>query len=154
MTLNPSHLHTRVDPRGVRFAGVLSTLVAASAAVLLQPWIALVGAVILLAGAWGGQHLNLWSYIYKAAVRPALGPPPYLEPETPARFAQLLGGLFLAFASAAFLAGGVGIFVGAALAGIVAVLAFINAAFGVCIGCRMYGILLMDTRVPRWIGIL
>ncbi len=150
MSLNPA----RIDPRGVRFAGVLSTLVAASAALLTSPWIALAGATILLSAAWGGSRLNLWGHIYRATLRRWLGPPGHLEPETPVRFAQLLGGLFLLVAGAAFLAGGPGIVVGAVLAGIVAVLALVNAAFDVCIGCRMYGLLLVDTRLPRWIGIL
>ncbi len=145
---------TRTDPRGVRFAGVLSTLVAAAAAIFTSPWIALAGATILLGAAWGGARLNLWGYIYRATLRRRLGPPAHLEPETPVRFAQLLGGLFLTFAGAALLAGGPGIIIGAALAGIVAVLAFVNAAFDVCIGCRLYGLLLVDTRLPRWIGIL
>jgi dipeptide/tripeptide permease len=69
-------------------------------------------------------------------VRPHLGPPPPPEPAGPPRFAQGVG---LAFAVVGLLGSLSGstpltqVAVGAALAA-----AFLNAAFGVCLGCEVY----------------
>jgi hypothetical protein len=58
------------------------------------------------------------------------------EHEYPPRFAQALGGTFLALASLAFLAGApvVGWLLTAGVAGLQALL----AATGICVGCRLY----------------
>jgi hypothetical protein len=53
----------------------------------------------------------------------------------PHNFAQGLGGVFLVVASAFLLPVPV---VGLALALLVAVLAFVNLAFGYCLGCQIY----------------
>jgi hypothetical protein len=53
----------------------------------------------------------------------------------PHNFAQGLGGVFLAISSVLLLPAPV---LGLALALLVAVLAFVNLAFGYCLGCQIY----------------
>jgi uncharacterized membrane protein len=69
-------------------------------------------------------------------VRPRLGPPAELEDEAPPRFAQLVGLLFALVGLAAYLLG-VGL-VGQIAVGFALAAAFLNAAFGFCLGCEMY----------------
>jgi len=73
---------------------------------------------------------------YRTWIRPRLGPPTELEDPRPPRFAQLVGlivvgvGLILAAAGVPF-----AVPISAAVA---LVAAFLNAAFGLCLGCEMY----------------
>ena len=72
-----------------------------------------------------------------------MGAPATKEPAAPHRFAKLLGAGFTTLASLlllATLAGAPATFAvgGYALAGIVAVLAIVAAAFDYCLGCKMY----------------
>ena len=96
-------------------------------------------AAVLLVGALGGLRFNLWGYAFRPLARRFLGPPAYLEPESPPRFANLLGGLMLAGAAAALALGAV--WLGQVLAGVVAGLALLNAAANFCVGCKLYGLL-------------
>jgi len=70
-------------------------------------------------------------------------PPERLEPAAPARFSQALAVLFLA-ASLVLTAMGAEA-AGAALAGLVAALALLSAATGVCVGCEVYRLALRRT---------
>ncbi len=139
----PSH----VDVRGTRFAGALTALLATALAILANPWLGAILALILLVGASFGPKWNLWGALYRRLVAPRIAPPSpeHLEPSGPPRFANLLGGIFLG-ASAISLSVG-WILAGQLLAGIVAFLAFLNAAFGVCVGCRLYGLLVLRPAV-------
>lgn len=139
-----------VDPRGVRFGGALTAATAAVAAWLGAWWAAAPVAVVLFAAAFGGPRWNLWAWIYRGTLHPRLGPPDYREPETPPRFANLLGGLGLAGAAVAFAVGGW--LVGVVLAVVVAALALVNAATGFCLGCRLYGLLGRANPFSRLLG--
>ena len=79
-------------------------------------------------------------------MRPRLGPPAELEDPAPPRFAQGVGlvvtGVGLVFALA-----GAGLAVEIA-AGLAFVAAFLNAAFGLCLGCELY-LLIARLRGPR-----
>lgn len=130
---------TFVDPRGVRFGGYLTGIIALIAAALSNVWIAAGLTLVLLASAIGGARWNVWAYAYQASAKRILGKPPYLEPAAPPRFANLLGGVFTG--------AGVGLVVaGLPLAGEIAIgivsgLAFLNAAANFCVGCKLYGLL-------------
>lgn len=139
----------RVDVRGTRFAGALTA--AASVAVVLWPHPLGAGALalLLLLGALLGPRWNLWGVLYRRLVAPRLAPPgpERLEPAGPPRFANLLGGAFLA-ASAGSLAAGWAP-AGVLLAGVVGLLALLNAATGFCLGCRLYGLLVLRPGARR-----
>ncbi len=125
-----------IDPRGQRFGAAVSAVVLAVAFLLDLPWLAaLVGLNLLLSAAFGTRLFlpgRAWPLIRRTL---RLGP---TEPEHeyPPRFAQAMGGTFLAVATLAFVVGlpVLGWLLVAAVAGLQTLL----AATGICVGCRMY----------------
>ena len=93
-------------------------------------------AVVLLLGTFEPQ-LALFKQLYFKVLKPRGIVRPRLVQDRPEphNFAQGLGGVFLLVSSAFLLPIPV---VGLALALLVAVLAFINLAFGYCLGCQIY----------------
>jgi hypothetical protein len=69
-------------------------------------------------------------------VLPRLGPPLDREPAAPVRFAQLVGFTFLAVATTGYLTGLTAL--GVVFAAFALLAAFLNAAFGICLGCEAY----------------
>ena len=139
-----------VDVRGPRFAAWVTTAVLV--AVLLVSAVSPVGAAALLAaqavvfalGALLGPRRHPYGLIFSRLVAPRLGPVSEKEPAAPLKFAQLVG---LAFA----VAGVVGFAAGLPLLGLIAtalalVAAFVNAAFGICLGCRLYPLVSLTSR--------
>jgi Domain of unknown function (DUF4395) len=132
----------QVDVRGPRFAAWVTTVVlvlalavsAASppaAAVILS-----VQAAIFAIGANGGPRRHPYGRVFASVVAPRLGPVKEREPVAPLRFAQLVGLIFAVVGAAGFATGAflVGIFATA----FALVAAFLNAAFGICLGCQIY----------------
>ena len=129
-----------VDPRGQRFAASL-TVVVLAAALLGSPS---AGTTVLIAvqtavfgvGALAGPGRTPYAWVFRAFVRPRLGAPGEVEEARPPQFAQAVG-LAFAVVSLAGYAAGVPL-VGAVAAGLALGAAFLNAAFGFCLGCEMY----------------
>ena len=132
----------QVDVRGPRFAAWVTTAVLAT--VILLSAVSIPAATVLLAfqavafaiGAARGPRRHPYGVLYAKLVAPRLGPVTEREPIPPLRFAQLVG---LVFA----VVGLIGFVSGAHLVGIVATAfalfaAFLNAAFGICLGCKLY----------------
>lgn len=132
-----------VDPRGPRFGAGVTAVV-----LLLVIFLALVGAsaaaLTLLAAqtavfAWGtvaGVARHPYGLLYKALVRPRLGPPAELEDPAPPTFAQGVGLLVALIGVLLGLAGLPAAVPIAAAAAFVA--AFLNAVFDYCLGCQLY----------------
>jgi hypothetical protein len=125
-----------VDPRGPRFAAIVTTVVLA--VVLVTQWWPLLAAqtVVFAIGAFIGLKPSPYSVLYRLAIAPRLGPPTEREDAAPLRFAQAVGFVFA-------LVGTVGFAAGVTPLGIVATAfalfaAFLNAAFNYCLGCQMY----------------
>ncbi len=125
-----------IDPRGQRFGAGVSAVLLLAAYGGNTFWLAaLIGLNQLMASAFGTRLFlpgRPWPVV-RTALR--LGP---AEPEHeyPPRFAQALGGIFIAVGAVFF---GVGLTtVGWAFAAAVAVLQTILAVTGVCLGCRLY----------------
>jgi hypothetical protein len=130
----------RVDPRGQRFAAALTTVLLAVALVAapstLTVVLLVVQAALFATAVLAGVTRTPYAWLYRSVVRPRLGPPGELEDAAPPRFAQGVG---LAFALVAL----VGFLIGADLLGTVATgfalaAAFLNAVFGLCLGCEVY----------------
>lgn len=125
-----------IDPRGQRFGAAVSVVVLALAFALGQSWLAaLVGLNLLVAAAFGTRWFvpgRAWPLIRRALRLGSAEP----EHEYPPRFAQALGGTFLALATAAFLLGAIPL--GWGLAAAVAGLQALLAVTGICVGCRLY----------------
>jgi hypothetical protein len=125
-----------IDPRGQRFGAGVSAVVLVLAFAAGLPWLASLVGLNLLASAAFGTRLFLPGRAWPTVRRTLRLGPTEPEHEYPPRFAQAMGGTFLALASGTFLLG-VPV-VGWLLAGAVAALQGLLAATGICIGCRMY----------------
>jgi Ca2+/Na+ antiporter len=125
-----------IDPRGQRFAAALTTLVLATVLLTGSAWLLLAQTAVFAVGVLAGPARTPYAWLYRRALRPRLGPPREMEDAAPPRFAQLCGLLFGAL-------GLIGVALGASLLTTVAVAlalgaAFLNAAFGFCLGCEIY----------------
>ncbi|GGN05291.1 hypothetical protein GCM10007092_20050 [Thermus composti] len=120
----------RTDRNQLRFNQALLVLLLPLAALLDQPWL-----VYLLFLLMASQHTP-WDLM--VALKRLLRIPPQLVEEDPRphRFARFLGAVFLGLASLALLLGLKPL--GYVLALLVALLAFVNLAFGFCLGCFLY----------------
>ncbi len=134
-----------VDPRGQRFTAALTTVVLALVLLTGSGWVLAAQAGVFAIGALAGVAASPYARLFARVVRPRLGPPAEYEDARPPRFAQAIGLLF-ATAGLVGLAGGWSLLaygaVGAALAA-----AFLNAVFGLCLGCEIY--LVFRRAIPR-----
>ena len=124
-----------LDPRGPRFAAAVTTLVLVAILVTGSGWLALAQAAVFAVSAWSPRRAP-YGMLYRAVLAPRLGRPTELEPAAPVRFAQLVGLVFTLVAAAGYLAGVPA--VGLVFAGLALIAAFLNAAFGLCLGCEAY----------------
>ena len=125
-----------IDPRGPRFnQGVLTVGLLAAFLLDLQVVVPALALVLFLGAAFGPRYGPVLR-LYADVVGPRLPPPRELEDPRPPRFAAAVGTAFLAGATVAFVAGASGI--GWTLALVVAALAGLAAATGICIGCELY----------------
>ena len=128
-----------IDPRGPRFnQAVLSVALLTGFLVDWRPVVPLF-ALVLLAGAVLGPKYGPFLAFYAKVIRPRLAPPAEMEDPRPPRFAAAVGVVFLTAGALAFAAGQAGI--GWALALMVAALAGLSAATGICVGCEIYLVL-------------
>ncbi len=123
----------------VNQAGIVATVVVAFAgSALWQPLLVLIPllAIVLLLGTFVPQ-LALFKQLYFKVLKPRgiVRPRPVQDRPEPHNFAQGLGGVFLAVASVFLIPVTV---IGLAIALLVAVLAFVNLAFGYCLGCQIF----------------
>jgi protein-S-isoprenylcysteine O-methyltransferase Ste14 len=145
MSDQTTHQATKVDPRGLRFAAGVTTVLLALTLILNSAWPLAVQAVVFAISVAFGVQASPYGQLFKRLIRPRLGPPKELEDAAPPRFAQLVG---LVFA----VAGLIGYLTGVTLLGVVAtgfalVAAFVNAAVGLCLGCEAY-LLIHRIRTP------
>ncbi|MHB8490013.1 MAG: DUF4395 domain-containing protein [Candidatus Dormibacteria bacterium] len=130
---------------------ILMTVIVAGYAVGLVwhpiAWVLPVLAVMMLA-AVASPSCNLPRTLYLRWLKPLRLVQPRVVQEDPAphRFAQLVGGVFLAAASV-FVVTGL-LLMAWVLAWIVAALAFLNFAFNICVGCIMYAQLVRIGLLP------
>lgn len=155
--------HRGIDPRGPRFtAGITSLLLlvdvflgltglstarvpaggwalpaASLAERVLDPAFLLLLALALLF-VWGvaSPRTAPWSALYRALVQPRLAPPTEFEDPRPPRFAQGVGLFVTALGLLLQLAGVPWALPIAAAMAFVA--SFLNAVFGLCLGCQLY----------------
>jgi Domain of unknown function (DUF4395) len=117
--------------------------VAQERAALVLPLLAL-----MMLAATASPRANLPRLLYLKVLKPAhlVKPRVVVEDPAPHRFAQLVGGVFLTLASLMLVLGLV--VVAWVLAWLVAVLAFLNFAFDICVGCIMYAQLVRVGVLP------
>jgi len=133
-----------IDPRGPRFGALITTVVFVAVLVTGNVWLLAAQAVVFAIGTFFGLRHAPYGLVYRYLIRPRLAPPQELEPEAPPRFAQGVGLVIAVIGVLGYGTGLIAIGVAAAAAGLVA--AFLNGAFGICLGCEMY--LLIRRIVP------
>jgi hypothetical protein len=136
-----------IDPRGPRFAAALTTVVLAVVLLTGSAWLLAAQTVVFALGAFVGLQASPYGVVYRRVVRPRLAPPAELEAAAPPRFAQGVGFAFGLVGTVALVAGATT--VGLVAVGLALAAAFLNAAFGFCLGCEMYllGRRLLPARV-------
>lgn len=125
-----------VDPRGLRFAAWLTTVVLAVVLLTRSTPLLAGQAAIFVIGAVAGLRYAPYGLIFRWLVRPRVGPPRELEPEVPPRFAQAMGAGFAVIGVIGFAAEVPA--VGLIATALALAAAFLNAAFGFCLGCETF----------------
>ena len=128
-----------VDPRGVRFAAAITTVVLALVLVTDSVWLLAAQVAVFALAAFAGLRFAPYTVAFRLLVAPRIGPPTAREDAATVRFSQAVGFVFAAF-------GVLGYAVGIPALGITATAlalaaAFLNAAFGFCLGCELYGLI-------------
>ncbi len=133
-----------IDPRGPRFGALITTAILIAVLITASAWLLAAQAVVFATGAIFGLRYAPYGLIYRYAVRPRLAPPRELEAEAPPRFAQGVGFVFAVIGVIGYATGVTGLGIAATVLALIA--AFLNGAFGICLGCEMY--LLIRRTVP------
>ena len=139
-----------VDVRGPRFAAWITTAVlvltllvsainAPAAAVILGGQ----AAVFAISALRGPRH-SPYGLLFANLVAPRLGPVTEREPVPPLKFAQVVGFAFASIGVVGFASGAT--VLGEIATGFALVAAFLNAAFGICLGCQLYPLVARSRR--------
>jgi hypothetical protein len=119
-----------IDPRGPRFAAWITTVVLAIVLVTHSATLLALQAVVFALGATGNSpYAAIWKRLPKS-------PPQELEDKRPPQFAQAVGLAFAVTGVLGYVTGATALGTTATAAALAA--AFLNAAFGFCLGCEIY----------------
>ncbi|MBB4934158.1 hypothetical protein F4561_004978 [Lipingzhangella halophila] len=138
----------QVDPRGQRFAAAVSALVLAVVLASGSAMLLAAQGLVFAVAAVAGVRYSPYGLLYAIHVRPKLGPPRELADAAPLRFAQGVGLAFVVVGLVGYLFAGV--WFGGVPTALAFLVAFLNAAFGLCPGCEMY--VLLNRLRPPWQG--
>jgi Domain of unknown function (DUF4395) len=152
MSTNTIGAAAQVDVRGPRFTAWVTTAVLVAA--LIVSAVSPIGAAVILAvqsvvfaiGAARGPRQHPYGWVFATLVAPRLGPVTEREPVPPLKFAQLVGFVFAVAAVIGFAAGVP--LLGLIATGFALVATFLNAAFGICLGCQLYPLVARLRRAP------
>ena len=128
-----------IDARGPRHTAAITTLVLSAALVTESNLIVGFQLAVFLTAVLFGLRRSIYGFIYRNLIQPRLSGPVPSENEAAPRFAQSIGALFAATALLGGVTGNSAVFLVATSFALAA--AFLNAAFGFCLGCQMYLIL-------------
>ncbi|WP_409473836.1 DUF4395 domain-containing protein [Streptomyces sp. HC307] len=131
-----------IDVRGPRFGAAVTTVLLAVALITTSAWLLAWQTLAFALGAAGGVGRSPYGWVFRKFVRPRIGPPSEFESPEPPRFAQAVGLVFTGVGLVGFTLGPA--WLGLAATGAALGAAFLNAAFGYCLGCELY---LMAQRV-------
>jgi hypothetical protein len=124
-----------IDARGARFAALLTTGVLAATLIFSAPALLLVQSALFAIGAFLGPQRTPYAALFRRFVAPRLAGSPDPEPVQPPQFAQAVG---LGFAVLGLLGAVVAPALFLVATAMAFAAAFLNAAFGFCLGCRLY----------------
>jgi hypothetical protein len=129
-----------IDARGPRYTAAITTLVLSAALVTESNLIIGFQFAVFLTAVLFGLRRSIYGLVYRNLIQPRLSGPVPSENEAAPRFAQLIGALFAATALIGGVTGNTAVFLIATSFALAA--AFLNAAFGFCLGCQFYLLIL------------
>jgi len=133
-----------IDARGPRYSAALTTIVLSAALITESNFIIGFQFAVFLSAVLFGLRRSIYGLLYRNLIQPRLSGPVPSEYESAPRFAQLIGALFALTALIGGLAGNSALFLIAT--GFALSAAFLNAAFGFCLGCQIYLRLVRATK--------
>ena len=133
-----------IDARGPRYSAALTTIVLSAALITESNLIIGFQFAVFLSAVLFGLRRSIYGLLYRNLIQPRLSGPVLSEYESAPRFAQLIGALFALTALIGGLAGNSALFLIAT--GFALSAAFLNAAFGFCLGCQIYLRLVRATK--------
>lgn len=136
---SPVCTRSQIDPRGPRVGASITSLVLVAAIVLVSTPVGVVlvawQTLVFGLGAVVGLHAQPYGVLYRTFIQPRLARPTELEDAAGPRFAQAVGFAMLVLALVAVVAGLT--LVATIVLAMALAAAFLNAAFGLCLGCEM-----------------
>jgi hypothetical protein len=129
-----------IDARGPRYSAAITTTVLALALITESNYLIGFQFAVFLSAVLFGLRRSIYGLLYRNLIQPRLAGPIPSENEAAPRFAQLIGALFAFVALLGGVTGNTGVFLVATSFALGA--AFLNAAFGFCLGCQFYLILI------------
>ena len=125
-----------IDARGPRYSAAVTTTVLALALITESNYLIGFQFAVFLSAVLFGLRRSIYGLLYRNLIQPRLSGPIPSENEAAPRFAQLIGALFAFVALLGGVTGNTGLFLVATSFALGA--AFLNAAFGFCLGCQVY----------------
>ena len=133
-----------IDARGPRYSAGITSVVLALALFTESSYVIGFQFAVFLSAVLFGLRRSIYGFIYRNLIQPRLSGPVPSEDQRAPRFAQLIGALFAFVALLGGITGNSAVFLIATSFALGA--AFLNAAFGFCLGCQIYLILLRLTK--------
>ena len=129
-----------IDARGPRYSAAITTTVLALALITESNYLIGFQFAVFLSAVIFGLRRSIYGLLYRNLIQPRLSGPVPSENEAAPRFAQLIGALFALTALLGGVSGNEAVFLIATSFALGA--AFLNAAFGFCLGCQFYLLIL------------
>jgi hypothetical protein len=133
-----------IDARGPRYSAAITSVVLALALITESSYVIGFQFTVFLSAVLFGLRRSIYGFIYRNLIQPRLSGPVPSEDQRAPRFAQLIGALFAFVALIGAVTGNSAVFLIATSFALGA--AFLNAAFGFCLGCQIYLILVRLTK--------
>ena len=133
-----------IDARGPRYSAAITSFVLALALITESSYVIGFQFAVFLSAVLFGLRRSIYGFIYRNLIQPRLSGPVSSEDQRAPRFAQLIGALFAFVALLGGVTGNSAVFLIATSFALGA--AFLNAAFGFCLGCQIYLILVRLTK--------
>ena len=145
LTINQSNKPVvLIDARGPRYSAGITSVVLALALITESSYVIGFQFAVFLSAVLFGLRRSIYGFIYRNLIQPRLSGPVPSEDQLAPRFAQLIGALFAFVALLGGVTGNSAVFLIATSFALGA--AFLNAAFGFCLGCQIYLILVRLTK--------
>ena len=133
-----------IDARGPRYSAGITSVVLSLALITESVYVIGFQFAVFLSAVLFGLRRSIYGFIYRNLIQPRLSGPVPSEDQRAPRFAQLIGALFAFVALLGGVIGNSAVFLIATSFALGA--AFLNAAFGFCLGCQIYLILVRLTK--------